>query len=444
MPLILKENSSLKKNRYDLPKDMEKHLNNTLHTYSQYTDAEGAKRLRTLTSDDYNHRSDIDDGKISFSAMKDWNHTLRHCDKSDDNLTYQLNGGDKALNYTQDLLRKETTKVKKQNAQNKVATRQLNSTKPTVKPTTVVKPTAADANDVKLESVKTIRLSSNQLSVLQEYRNEPTLPFDGSERKENYLQFIDWLEEIGQYGKLPSSSTKVKDVYNEYIINAIISDILDDNSMYDNLVSDTLDDMWYKYINEIDAISTFDPNTYRTELGYGNIERVQDSLTVFGSKIFDEQFASKIQKSIYSFLNGWKLDVNDRNLVYVERCINVPELLSKEIYTCYPEDNQLDFYSFLLKHFGTSIGTCWSYSKNMGYPYDGEAFYKNVSTSPIVLHGYVDLKDVDIQHTISLNIYDLKDEEEIRLNEDAKVEIFAITTDSGKKFPLRQPIIVHA
>lgn len=445
MPIFLKENSSLEKNRYSLPKDMEKHLNDTLHTYGQYTDAEGAKRLRTLTNDDYNKRSDIDDGNISYSAIKDWNHALEHCDKSPDNLTYQLNGGDKALNYTRDLLRKERTKVKKQNAQKKVSTRQLNSTKPIVNPTSAVKPTAADANDIKVESVRTIRLTEKQLNILREYRNEPILPFDGDERKENYLQFIDWLEEIGQYGSLPSSQVKLEDFNNEETINYVVNLVQDEMGMFDDIVSDTLMDIELQYADNFEEMSELDNDEYRTELGWGNVEAAYDSLTSLGIQEFNEFLQYNIKNEIDIFFSSCPLSTNERNLVYIERAIEIPELLSKDVNLQYDNENKkYDLYTFLLKRFGSSVGTCWSYKKNTANIYGGGCFYQKDKTAPIILHAYVDLSDANMPYTIGLNLYDLKDEEELRLKEGAKVEIFEIVTVDGKKFPLKQPIIVQA
>lgn len=448
MPIFLKENQSLKGNQYILPKDMKKHLNNTLHTYGAYTDAEGAKRLRSLVDKDYNNRSNINNDSFSFAELKRWNHELRHCDKSDDNLKYKLNGGNEALTYTNDLLRKERSKVKKQNAQNKVATRQLNSTKPTVKPTSTVKPTAADAisDEIKIESInnKQIHLTERQVHILKEYRNELTLPFDGNPNKENYLQFIDWLEEIGQYGKLPASSIDFEDFNNEKIVEYVTNFIQDDMGMYDDLVRNALTDIWFQFRDNIEDISELDSNTFGTELGYGNIDDVYDSLTSFGEDEFNKALEYNTKSEIEDFFSMCPLSFNDRNLVYIERAIEIPELLSKDINTHFIEDNEKDLYTFLLNHFRSSVGTCWSYTKGMSNIYSNGMYYQRGTTSAIVLHGYVDLKDADIPQTIALNLYDLKEEEEIRLIEGAKVEIFAITTIDGKKFPLRQSIIVQA
>ena len=55
MPIFLKEANQLLKNRtYQIPKDLEKHLRNTLQQYGQYKNADGYKRLNSLLNPYYN------------------------------------------------------------------------------------------------------------------------------------------------------------------------------------------------------------------------------------------------------------------------------------------------------------------------------------------------------------------------------------------------------
>ena len=58
MPIFLKENNALKDNMYEIPKDLEVHLKNTLSKFSDYRQNKGYKRLNTLVNPKYNKRSD--------------------------------------------------------------------------------------------------------------------------------------------------------------------------------------------------------------------------------------------------------------------------------------------------------------------------------------------------------------------------------------------------
>ena len=108
MPIFLNENQSLNKNSYKLPKFMKKHLQKTVHKYGDHTDERGYKRLMSMVDPNYNNRSNNkqknNEKSITYAELKRWNHELKHSDKSDDNSTYEMNGGDEALNYTQNLL----------------------------------------------------------------------------------------------------------------------------------------------------------------------------------------------------------------------------------------------------------------------------------------------------------------------------------------------------
>lgn len=439
MPIFLTENEALKGNRYKLPKYMRRHLDKTLHAYGQYTDAEGAKRLRSLLDKDYNNRSNSTDDSFSFAELKRWNHELRHCDKSDKNIKYALNGGDEALSFTSDLLRKDRSKVAPKKGENAVPEVNVKNINTEVKPTSNVKPTAADSVD----ECKKIKLTQKQLNILKEYRNELTIPFDGNPRKENYLQFIDWLEEIGEYGQLPSSNVTFNDFLGRGLYEYVFNEMFEHQfGMFDNLLETILVEVAKDNFDDFESVSTMTFEKFKESLGCGCIERAYDSLTQYGLSLVKEHAMHVIEEELSCLPRMLEKATNERGLIYIERAIEIPPLLSKEISTHIQDFNNMDLYTYLLHQYRNHVGTCWSYVKGRGCIYNNN--YDYTDADGIRLHAYVDLKDVNIDASAWLSLYDLNEEEELRIKQGGKLEIFAITTFDGKHFPLKKPIIVQA
>ena len=156
MPLFIIENQELKDNMYDIPKDLEKHLRNTLQQYQGYgltnagTVSKGFKRLQGLVDPNFNKQDDntSEDGsrQISFSDMKRIDHDFRHMSKDPRNLQRVLNGGDKMATFVHDTLRKERTKVEPIAKKEMVKTRNKNEVKPSLKPTKPVEVGDVSAN----------------------------------------------------------------------------------------------------------------------------------------------------------------------------------------------------------------------------------------------------------------------------------------------------------
>lgn len=96
--------------------------------------------------------------------------------------------------------------------------------------------------------------------------------------------------------------------------------------------------------------------------------------------------------------------LNKRGLIYVERSIDFN--VDKEV-------GELEF---------KSIGECWSWDKNNSKSYCS-SFGLNDKTLQVVVCGYVHPSSIDWLETIYLNSYDMKNETEIRMNDNAEVEI---------------------
>lgn len=126
MPIILSEEETgkLGGRRIIVPKEVSDAIQKQLNTYGKsIKSTKGYKRAKSLTSDDYNNRSNnrnttTKNGEriISFSDLKKIDHEMRHMNQNPNNLQYTIQGGDKTRNWAAselDRLRGSVKKVEK-------------------------------------------------------------------------------------------------------------------------------------------------------------------------------------------------------------------------------------------------------------------------------------------------------------------------------------------
>ncbi|MBR6515749.1 MAG: hypothetical protein IKT40_02720 [Bacilli bacterium] len=190
MPIFLKEaNQELKDNMYEIPKELHKHLVDTLQQYGKGNELnKGYKRLNALVNPSYNKRSNKEetqfkDGKhISHTDMEQIDHDFRHMSSNPNNIQRVLNGGDEMAMFVRNTLNRERTKVEPVAKQKKVETRNKNATKPNanpMKPISVGNVTASVHESSKalsqisedIKRTKKIHLTENQLNILKEKLN---------------------------------------------------------------------------------------------------------------------------------------------------------------------------------------------------------------------------------------------------------------------------------
>lgn len=116
---------------------------------------------------------------------------------------------------------------------------------------------------------------------------------------------------------------------------------------------------------------------------------------------------------------------NKRGLIYVERSIDF---------------NMSDDLSALQFK---SIGECWSWKRFNSQSYCSTLDRFNTGTTQVILCGYVHPNSIDWTETIYLNVYKMKKEREIRLNDNAFVEVAYIKI-CGQKYPLGGSYILNA
>jgi hypothetical protein len=206
MPIFIQETQELNKHSYKLPKNLQKHLQDTLTKYGEYKDVDGYKRLNSLINPNYNKRNNKKNGderEISYTDLKRIDHDIRHMDKSPDNVQYILNGGHEMARFTRDTLNRERTRVAPVLKQEKIKTRNKNAVKPTIKP---MKPIKLDNGVARIhesanEMHKYWDYLSDEYSVMQildmfESKKNPWLPLINPQMYKKALQ------EFTKYGQL--------------------------------------------------------------------------------------------------------------------------------------------------------------------------------------------------------------------------------------------------
>lgn len=116
---------------------------------------------------------------------------------------------------------------------------------------------------------------------------------------------------------------------------------------------------------------------------------------------------------------------NKRRLIYVERSIDI--------------DTSEGLENLHYK----SVGECWTWKRGNSQSYCANFSLLKNSIVNVVICGYVHPQSVDWLETIYLNSYNMKNEREIRMNDDAFVEV-AYLKIQGEKFPIGGAFLLNA
>lgn len=451
MPIFLQEDSKeLNKQKFFLSKNGKNKLNAMITKMEAYglQKNDGYKMLKHLQNDEYNQAEKKDEklvkdpnvhteqDKINKPQKGLMNKTVEggiHRNKtSNDKIMHAFTDWVYGTNGELTLKHKST-----QNRLDHTATKPLTPKKPKIEKPKQIKPiNAKDGSQIHV--VKEVKISNKQLNILKEYHNQLNIPFDeyGSEvngYKLVYEQYIDFLESIGKYGKLPKENFTIGSVVetiNQYLPNVhLINDIYygdEEQFLYD------IEDMLWKTQK-----GYYDYSDY-----FINYEEIKD----FGFDELCEYYENNEILNDYGkreFLtdildeNGFPygLEINENGLIYVERIINIPEISStKEIY-----------HKFKYEY--DNVGECWSWAKGGAQDFGENNVLWDNKTTNIVLKGWVSPQSVDWEYTVSLNVSkSLGEERELRLISDEHVQIDEIEIVNGqfenKNIPLQNSIIV--
>lgn len=120
-----------------------------------------------------------------------------------------------------------------------------------------------------------------------------------------------------------------------------------------------------------------------------------------------------------------RFNYNKRGLIYVERNIDIDTN---------QETNELEF---------KSIGECWSWKKNNASSYCSNHSILNNGVATVTICGYVHPDSINWLETIYINSYEMANETEIRMNNNATVECGYILI-CGRKFPMGGTYLIDA
>lgn len=245
-----------------------------------------------------------------------------------------------------------------------------------------------------------IRLNENQLNNIFEYRGQQRLPFqrysdklgkmidDRQYSKKNQAEhYLDWLEEFGRYGKLDGSSLSLQDCIEKGVRVAIDKGKIN---------------IPYNDYNEDGS-----PFVVTDEQIDSDVKEISDELFKYKFKLFK---------------------YNDVGNIYVERAVTLDGNVT---------DVMKDLFSDLKDTYHNNVGGCWAFKEGMGKAYCGER-----NAMIVLLKGYIRLEDIDWFKTCDLNYR--HDEYEIRVNPNAKVELFEVIFDGKYKLPLNGTLIVSS
>ena len=119
------------------------------------------------------------------------------------------------------------------------------------------------------------------------------------------------------------------------------------------------------------------------------------------------------------------LTFNKRGLIYVERSIDL--------------DISKGFDNLQFK----SIGECWSWKKGNARSYCSDYSLHDNNICQIIICGYVHPNSIDWIETIYINSYKMKGETEIRMNNDALVEVCYIRIH-GQVYHMGTSFLINA
>lgn len=444
------EGKKLNKNQIKIPDNIVKLLKIAKGAYGQYKKSDGYKRLNSMLDDDYNKRSNKKDRihngdkTVSFSNLKRIDHDIRHMPQTKNNLEYNMLGGDETRNWVHDALNRQRTAVKQNKKVPQVPKLEKQKVvKPDVRKTVKVGGVEASVNE---DKDKTIFISESQMQKLYEYHNQLKLPFKngqeiGYDYKENWENFVDFLEEIGKYGTLPKSEWGMKDIeaaiegakdeaYAEYC------DQEDNNTVFIEAFDDLIGEC-----NTAEKIYTFaqhipeevaeeilknnyagrrateilidydllDPYPEENDIMYFLTDNGREAIEKYVVDVFISQYEN----------NGvpYSFEYDNRGLVYVERMITIPKYNKDR----FKHMGHNDFYRYLKAHYN-GVGSFWTWCPGNSDAYCANSYSSDGDTQ-IILKGYVDPKDIEWTDTLLKNAYGLNYEQEIEINDGAIIEV---------------------
>ena len=325
---------------------------------------------------------------------------------------------------------------------------------------------------------KKIIVNENQLLALKEYHNQQVFNFgdDGYAyfEKNNWENYVDFLEDIGTYGMLPASEWTRNDIENKIeevkgeidyqnddiseddykeaflslVCETFVYEHYDKNDIFEEWFLDLFNDYEEfkannNYYDECDTLRGFIEQT--TDV-FNDPDNLDNYLTYTGNMEFQETLREQFADNFNDYGMLECMIINDRGLVYIERNIKIPYFNSPD----FDYGHHKNYYNYLKKMY-YDLGYCFTWGEGYGEAYCGGSFGKN-GTSEIKLKCWVDPKDINWKETVYRNCYSLREEREVYISASgAKIEVFDVVLESGEangvrvsgKSLLKKPIIIE-
>ena len=325
---------------------------------------------------------------------------------------------------------------------------------------------SAISEEIKRNSKK-IYLSEQAIKKLYEYYTQLNLPFNdtsgkGYDDKLNYEHFVDWLEYYGKYGQLEDSGIKEDDIQETFVDNNIASAFKyffrneSEDGYFIEDIGEALRNLYYTASVDEDYLRlyfAFDEETYENppedigeyieDIGFNieDIDDVESILTDEGIEKLRGLLEAEFKNRIIDNGVPYSFEINDRGLIYIEREITMPNVMSPNV----PREAK-NYFEYLIGNNFNGVGQCWTFMKGKGEAYCGVGY--GGGTDYILLQGWVDPRSINWQETLMRNAWSMNEEHEIFINSGYLVEIDKITlnrtsnSNYGKNI-LSKPILIQ-
>ena len=150
----------------------------------------------------------------------------------------------------------------------------------------------------------------------------------------------------------------------------------------------------------------------------GYDSELKDVFTDEGKEAWDEFLTGKIDDDLWPMWSTVEDSIGENDgLISVWRAIT------------YTKGEYDDIYDEITKEHHGGVGQYWSWEENAA-----EAHWGDSGGKLFVLHGQVRPEDVNWEQSVLKNVYDLREEQELELNDNAKVKLVGMSTsdENGK------------
>lgn len=265
------------------------------------------------------------------------------------------------------------------------------------------------------------------------------LPFDGDSEPYNWMQYMEWLEKHGEYGKLPSQPNAMEEV----MTNKMLFDVGESTFFYgtgEEFDNEYFYEVFSKFVESNGGNTLFNDQNDTVDSIVNNIDSPNDVLYYLNENaqpLWYNYIVNRGRETMDWWIQN-RLEINGDGLIYCERMISMEKAWGRY----HSEEGDMDYYQMLDDQYN-GIGIYWSYAHGGGNVY----FYNTRCGQDILVKGWVSPKDVDWTATISL---DSMDEQELRLYPgSSKIQIDEVDTwdeETGQniKLPLKGSLLIEA